>query len=115
MNTLISLKITQLRSEERWSVHDVLVSSLLYVLVSLLLRQRLGLHLPHASPAGRGQVLEHALTVCAQHPLQAAGHRVGPEEVVVQGGVRVDPLAGVEGEKFVYHVTGVSILLMKIM
>ena len=81
-------------------------------MVPLLGRQRLGLHLSDPSSPGGGQVLEHALAVSAQHPLQAAGHRVGPEEVVVQSRVRVDPLAGVQGEELVYQVTGVGILVI---
>ena len=91
------------------SVDNILVSSLLD-LVPRLLWQRLGLHLSCPPTPGGSQVLEHALAVGAQHPLQAARHRVGPEEVVVQGGVRVDPLAGVQGEELVYQVTCVGIL-----
>merc|ERR1719476_558069 len=89
-------------------VDNILVSSLLD-LVPLLLGERLGLHLSDSTP-GWSEVLEHALAVSAQHPLQTAGHRVGPEEVVVQSRVRVDPLAGVESEELVYQVTGVGIL-----
>ena len=90
------------------SVDDILVSALLD-LIPLLLWQRLRLHLSDATP-GRSEVLEHALTVGAQHPLQTAGHRVRPEEVVVQSRVRVNPLAGVESEELVYQVTGVGVL-----
>ena len=72
-----------LKSQMASSVDNILVSSLLNV-VPLLLRERLWLHLSDpSSPSGR-EILEHALAVSAQHPLQAAGHRVGPEEVVVQ-------------------------------
>ena len=87
--------------------HPVLVS--LVVLVAVLLGQRLGGH-GSAAASGRRQVLEHALAVRAQHPLQRTRHRVRPEEVVVQRTVRVDPLAGVEGEQLVDKITGVLIL-----
>ena len=76
------------------SVDNILVASLLDM-IPLLGRQRLGLHLSHTPSSSWSEILEHTLAVGAQHPLQAAGHGVGPEEVVVQGGVRVDPLTGV--------------------
>ena len=101
-----------LKSQLASSVDNILVSTLLD-LVPRLLWQRLGLHLSHPATPGRSQVLEHALAVGAQHPLQAAGHRVGPEQVVVQSGVRVDPFAGVQGEELVYQVTGVGILVIR--
>ena len=94
------------------SEDSVLVA--LVVLVPVLLGQRLRLYGPAVAPGGR-QVLEHALAVRAQHPLQRAGHRVRPEEVVVQGGVRIDPLAGVQGEELVYQVTSVGILVTTIL
>ena len=93
------------------SVDDILVSPLLNV-VPLLLRERLRLHLSDPASPGRRQVLEHALAVSAQHPLQTAGHRVGPEEVVVESRVRVNPLAGVESEELVYQVAGVGVLVI---
>ena len=112
-NTLperMNLIIKNHSGQER-SVDNILVSALLNV-VPLLGWQRLGLHLSDPSSPGGGEVLEHALAVSAQHPLQAAGHRVGPEEVVVQRRVRVDPLAGVQGEQLVYQVTGVGVLVI---
>ena len=87
--------------------HPVLVS--LVVLVAVLLGQGLGGH-GSAAASGRGEVLEHALAVRAQHPLQRTRHRVRPEEVVVQSRVGVNPLAGVEGQQLVYQVTGVRVL-----
>ena len=103
-----------LKSQMASSVDNILVSALLDV-VPLLLWLRLRLHLSHPTTPGRSQVLEHALAVGAQHPLQAAGHRIRPEEVMVQGGVRVDPLAGVQGEELVYQVTSVGILVTTIL
>ena len=106
----MNLIIKNHSGQER-SVDNILVSSLLNV-VPLLRWERLGLHLSDPSSPSRGEVLEHALAVSAQHPLQTARHRVRPEEVVVQRRVRVDPLAGVQGEQLVYQVTGVGVLVI---
>ena len=108
------MNLIKITDGQRSSVDNILVSSLLDV-VPLLLGWRLGLHLSHSTTAGGSQVLEHTLAVGAQHPLQTAGHRVRPEEVVVQGGVRIDPLAGVQGEELVYQVTSVGILVTTIL
>lgn len=57
----------------------------------------------------RPQELEHALVVLSQHLGEIAWHWIGPEKVVVQSGVRVDALGGVEREQLVEQVTGIGI------
>jgi hypothetical protein len=79
------------------------------VLLPGLLLHGLGLHRP-PSPPGRGQVLEHALAVVAEHPVQGNGHGVGPEEVMVQCIISIEPLGRVQGEQLINQITGKSIL-----
>jgi len=59
---------------------------------------------------GWSKVLEHTLVVIAKHSLQRARHGISPEEVVVESIVSIQPLARVQGEKFVNEVAGVLIL-----
>ena len=64
------------------------------------------------SPPGRGQVLEHALPVVDEHPVQGDGHGVSPEEVKVHCIISIKPLSRVEGEQLINNITGKSILYL---
>ena len=68
------------------------------MLLSGLLLHWLSLHGSSPSIPGRCQVLEHALPVVAEHPVQGAGHRVCPKEVMVESIVSIQPLGGVQGQ-----------------
>ena len=82
----------------------------LVVLLPGRLLHGLGLHPPPPSPPGRGQVLEHALSVGAEHPVQGNGHGVGPEEVMVECIISIQPLGRVQGKQLINQITGKSIL-----
>ena len=71
----------------------------------------LGLHCP-ASPPSRSQVLEHALSVVAEHPVEGAWHGIRPEEIMIESIFSIKSLCGVQGEQLIYQITGKCILLM---
>ena len=58
----------------------------------------------HAPASRRGEKLEHGRRVRRQHSAEVERHRVGPEEVVVERGVGVDPLLRVHRQEFVEEI-----------
>ena len=80
----------------------------------LLLRRLLhglGLHCP-ASPPSRSRVLEHALPVVAEHPVEGARHGIRPEEIMIESIISIQSLCGVQREQLIYQITGKCILLI---
>jgi len=58
----------------------------------------------------RSEELEHALSVLTQHLGEIARHRVGPEEIVIQSGIRIHSFRRIEREQFVQEIASIRVL-----
>lgn len=67
-----------------------------------------------AGSSGRCQVLEHTLRVLGEHLAEVAGHRIGPEEVVIERRVRVVSLCRIKDQEFVEKIAGERILHVRL-
>jgi hypothetical protein len=63
------------------------------------------------SPArsARSEELKHARRVLTQHLVEINRHRIGPEEIVIEGSVGVKPLLGAEAQELVQKVDGILV------